>query len=50
MGTSEEQTESRLSGVQGPPTAQAAMIRDVFDPTAIRDELLFCHRVSRFIH
>ena len=25
------------------------MIRDVFDPTAIRDDPLFCHHVSRFI-
>ena len=25
------------------------MLRDVFDPTAIRDDPLFCHHVSRFI-
>ena len=25
------------------------MIRDVFDPTAIRDDPLFCHHVLKFI-
>lgn len=36
----------RLSGVQGPPFVQAAMIRDVFHPTAIANELLFSHMSS----
>ena len=49
VGTSEEWTEPRLSGVQGPLDAQVAMIRDVFDPTAIWDESLFCHHVLKFI-
>ena len=35
--------------MQGPLDAQVAMIRDVFDPTAIWDELLFRHCVSKFI-
>ena len=49
MGTSEEWTEPRLSGVQGPLDAQVAMIRDVFDPTAIWGESLLCHHVLKFI-
>ena len=35
--------------MQGPPFVQGTTIRDVIDPTAIRDELLFCHKVFKFI-
>ena len=35
--------------MQGPPFVQGTTIRDVFDPTAIRDELLFCPHVLKFI-
>lgn len=38
----------RLSRVQGPPFFPGATIRDVFDPTVIRDDLLFCHHVFKF--
>ena len=38
-----------LSWVQHPPFVQGTMIRDVFDPTAIWDESLFCHHVLKFI-
>ena len=36
--------------MHGPPFVQGTTIRDVFDPTAIRDESLFCHHVLKFIH
>ena len=36
--------------MQGLLFIHRAMIRDVFDPTAISDELLFCHHVFKFIH
>ena len=35
--------------MHGPPLVQRATIRDVFDPTAVWDESLFCHHVSKFI-
>ena len=35
--------------MQGPPFVQGTTIRDVFDPTAIWDESLFCHHVLNFI-
>ena len=35
--------------MQGPPFVQRARIRDVFDLTAIRDELLFRHLVFKFL-
>ena len=35
--------------MQGPPFVQGTTIRDVFDPTAVQDELLFCHKVFKFI-
>ena len=35
--------------MQGPPFVQGAEIRDIFDPTAIRDKPLFCHHVFKFI-
>ena len=35
--------------MQGPPFVPEATIRDVFDPTAIRDKLVFCHHVFKFI-
>ena len=35
--------------MQGPPFVQGTTIRDVFDPTAIWDESLFCHHVFKFI-
>ena len=35
--------------MQGPPFVQGTTIRDVFDPTAIWDESLFCHPVLKFI-
>ena len=35
--------------MQGPPCVQGATIRDVFDPTAIREEPLICHHVFKFI-
>ena len=35
--------------MQGPPFVQGTTIRDVLDPTAIRDESLFCHHVLKFI-
>ena len=35
--------------MQDLPFVQGTTIRDVFDPTAIRDDPLFCHHVSRFI-
>ena len=44
-----EGTALMLSWVQCLPFVQGTMIRDVFDPTAIRDDPLFCHHVSRFI-
>ena len=34
----------------GLPFVQRARIRDIFDHTAIWDELLFCHHVFNFIH
>ena len=49
MGMSKEGTAPRLSRVQGPPCVQRATIRGVFDPTAIRDEPLFCHHVFKFV-
>ena len=49
MGMSKEGTATRLSLVQGPPFVQRATIRDVFDPTAIRDKPLFCHHVFKFV-
>ena len=36
--------------MQGPPFVQGTTIRDVFDPTAIWDESLFCHHVLKLIH
>ena len=35
--------------MQGPPFVQRTTIRDVFDPTAVWDESLFCHHVLKFI-
>ena len=35
--------------MQGPPFVQGTTIRDVFDPTAVWDESLFCHQVLKFI-
>ena len=35
--------------MQGPPFVSGSMIRDIFDPTAVRDESLFCHHVLKFI-
>ena len=35
--------------MQGLPFVQGTTIRDAFDPTAIWDELLFCHHVLKFI-
>ena len=35
--------------MQGPPFVQGTTIRDVFDPTAVWDESLFCHHVVKFI-
>ena len=35
--------------MQGPPFVQETTIRDVFDPTAVQDESLFCHKVFKFI-
>ena len=35
--------------MQDPPFVQGTTIRDVFDPTAVQDELLFCHKVFKFI-
>ena len=35
--------------MQGPPFVQGTTIRDVFDPTAVWDESLFCHHVLKFI-
>ena len=37
------------SWVQGPPFVQETTIRNVFDPTAVWDESLFCHHVLKFI-
>jgi hypothetical protein len=37
------------SGVQGSPLTQGTMIRDLFDPTAIRDEPLLSYHVFKFI-
>ena len=36
--------------MQGPPFVQGTTIRDVFDPSAVQDELLFCHKVFKFIY
>ena len=36
--------------MQSPPFFQGTAIRDVLDPTAIWDELLFSHHVFKFIH
>ena len=33
----------------GPLFVQRATIRNVFDPTVIQDEPLFCHHVFKFI-
>ena len=41
---------SGLSGALGPPFVQGAGIRDVFNPTALWDNLLFRHQVFNFIH
>ena len=41
---------SGLSGAQGPPFVQRAGNRDIFDPTALWDKLLFHHQVFNFIH
>ena len=35
--------------MQGLPLVQGAVIRDVFDATAIRDKPLFCHHVFKCI-
>ena len=35
--------------MQGLPFVQGTTIRDVFDPTAVWDESLFCHHVLKFI-
>ena len=35
--------------MQGPLFVQGTTIRDVLDPTAVRDESLFCHQVLKFI-
>lgn len=35
--------------MQGLPFVKGAMIRDVSDPTAVWDELLFCYHVFKFI-
>ena len=35
--------------MQGPSFIQGSTIRDIFDSTAIRVELLFCHHVFKFI-
>ena len=45
MGMSKEETAPWLSRVQGLPFVQGANIRDVFDPTAIWGETLFCSHV-----
>ena len=45
-----EGTVSGLSGAQGPPFVQRAGNRDIFDPTALWDKLLFHHQVFNFIH
>ena len=50
MDMSKEGTVPKLSGVQGPPCVQRATARDVFDPTVIQDEPLFCHHVFKLIH
>ena len=34
--------------MQGPPFVQGATIRNVFDPSVIWDEPLFCHHVLKF--
>ena len=34
----------------GPLFVQRVTIRNVFDPTVIQDEPLFCHHVFKFIH
>ena len=35
--------------MQGPPFVQGTTIRDVLDPTAVRDKSLCCHHVLKFI-
>ena len=35
--------------MQGPPFVQGTTIRDVFDPIAVWDELVFCHHVLKSI-
>ena len=47
MGRRKEGTAA--SWVQGPPFVQRTTVRDVFDSTAIWDELLFCHYSFKFI-
>ena len=36
--------------MQGTSPVPRTTIRDVFDPTAVWDESLFCHHVLKFIH
>ena len=45
MSMIKEETAPWLLRVQGLPFVQGAMISDVFDPTAIHGELLFCAHV-----
>ena len=47
---SKKGTAPRLSRVQDWPFVQGVTFRDVFDMTAMGDELLFCHPVFKFIH
>ena len=44
-----EETAPMLSWIQGLPFVQGTTIRDVFDPTAIQDKLLFCNHGFKFI-
>ena len=50
MGVSKKGTAPRLSRVQDWLFVQGVTFRDVFDLTAMGDELLFCHPVFKFIH
>lgn len=38
----------KFSSVQSLPFVQGAMIRDIFDPTVIWDELFFSHHVFKY--
>lgn len=49
IGGHKQGTVPWLSWTQGPPFVLRATIGDIFDPTPIWDELLFCQRVFKFI-